>query len=142
MRKRRTSTEVLLSRPLPQSKPQVAPALSFCVEGWTFTQTASLLKSKPQHGIACGKRRRSRPNRVRRCPLLSLAEVGAPGSRAEVTAGGNPDLAIITAGPSPASEAPARAAACSALASFSTTETTKGTPRASGRNELGAFDDK
>lgn len=142
MRTRRRTAEVLLSRPLPQSKPVVAPALSFCVEGWTFAQTASLLKSKPQHGIACGKRRRSRPNRGRRCPLLSLAEVGAPGSRAEVTAGGNPDLAIITAGPSPASEAPARAAASSALASFSTTGTSNGTPRASARNEQGELDGK
>ncbi|MBV6499014.1 MAG: hypothetical protein CJBNEKGG_01246 [Prosthecobacter sp.] len=80
MRTRRRTAEVLLSRPLPQSKPSAAAALPFCVHGWTMEQTISCVLA---HHSAKRRARRLPPERARRVSLLSLVgNVVEPGSRA------------------------------------------------------------
>lgn len=84
MRTRRRTAEVLLSRPLPKSKPSAAAALPFplcwAFEGRPLSDTISYVLE-----FASLKRRARRgpPERARRVSFLSpVGNVGAPGSRA------------------------------------------------------------
>lgn len=84
MRTRRRTAEVLLSRPLPKSKPSAAAALPFplcwAFEGRPLSDTISYVLE-----FASSKRRARRgpPERARRVSFLSpVGNVGEPGSRA------------------------------------------------------------
>lgn len=84
MRTRRRTAEVLLSRPLPQSKPSAAAALPFpllwAFHGRPLSETISCVLA---HHSARRRARRLPPDRARRVSLLSpVGNVVEPGSRA------------------------------------------------------------
>lgn len=85
MRTRRRTAEVLLSRPLPQSKPSAAAALPFpllwAFHGRPLSETISCVLA---HHSAKRRARRLPPERARRVSLLSpVGIVGAPASASE-----------------------------------------------------------
>jgi hypothetical protein len=85
MRTRRRTAEVLLSRPLPKSKPSAAAALPFplcwAFEGRPLSDTISYVL---EYASSKRRARRGPPERARRVSFLSpVGIVGAPASASE-----------------------------------------------------------